>query len=66
MSLLLLAGLPLAGCVTDSQRETVHISMPPVASTSADYANADPLGLQAAIARVRQPSWCYRRSGLRQ
>ncbi len=61
---LLAAAVPLAGCVTESRQETVMLSMPPVASAaSTTNDGADPMGLAAAIALVRQQPWCYRRAG---
>lgn len=60
---LVLATLLVGGCVSDSRQEAVTFTMPPVASAAAEPADtADPLGLQRAIALVRQQPWCYRRS----
>jgi hypothetical protein len=57
--LCLLAAIPVAGCVTESRRETITFQAPPVASaTDAAEASADPLGLEAAIAVVTQRPWC--------
>jgi hypothetical protein len=58
-SSLLLATLPLAACVSDSRREAVTLSVPPIAAPVAeDVPAGDPLGLQQAIARVRQQNQC--------
>jgi hypothetical protein len=62
--LLLLGMIPLAGCVTETRREAVVMHAPAVASPNNEQAAsaADPFGLQAAIALVRQEPWCYRRA----
>ena len=53
--------LPLAGCVTDTKRDSVVLSMPAVnQAADAPTDGDDPLGLQAAIALVRQQPWCVR------
>jgi len=56
----LLAGaMALPGCVTESKRDSVVFTMPPVTSAAdPSVAADDPLGLQAAIALVRQQPWC--------
>ncbi len=62
----LLGAMALGGCVTDSKRDSVVLSMPPVTSAADQSADADdPLGLQAAIALVRQQPWCVRRTAMR-
>lgn len=62
---LMLGMIPLAGCVTETRREAVTYTMPPVASAMSEAPTAsDPMGLSSAIALVRQQPWCYRRSGM--
>ena len=62
---LLLGMIPLAGCVTETRREAVTYSMPPVASAASEPTSAaDPMGLANAIALVRQQPWCYRKSAM--
>jgi len=62
----LLSAMALAGCVTESKRDSVVFTMPPVTSATDQSAAADdPLGLQAAIALVRQQPWCDRRPAMR-
>jgi hypothetical protein len=51
-----LAVLALGGCVSQNDNNLV-LSAPPV-TTAADTASIDPMGLQAAIALVRQRTWC--------
>lgn len=63
---LMLALLPIAGCVTDTRRDAVTFTVPPVASAVPVGADsADPLGLAQAIAKVRQEPWCFERRARR-
>lgn len=63
---LLVGATALTGCVTESKRDSVVFTMPPVTSAADQSADADdPLGLQAAIALVRQQPWCVRRPAMR-
>jgi hypothetical protein len=60
---LMLAMLPLAGCVTETRQEAMMLHAPPVSSQNRQQTasgTSDPYDLQAAISTVRQQPWCYR------
>lgn len=58
---LILGILPLAGCVSQTERTEVVLHAPAIASPASEpVAAADPLGLEAAMALVRQQPWCRR------
>jgi hypothetical protein len=68
---LILGILPLAGCVSQTERTDVVLHAPAIASPAIaspagePAAAADPLGLEAAMALVRQQPWCHRRTVVR-
>ncbi len=63
---LILGILPLAGCVSQTERTDVVLHAPAIASPASEpVAAADPLGLEAAMALVQQQPWCHRRTVVR-